>query len=180
MNVLIGWAEESLVPEKKTRLGGQFYERISEYVESPISVTAMAVESGDQQLILMSADLTSMGTHLLQQAREEFARICPGVFLFLIDLFHIGMQEKTDHSNNDIECHTEDVTHFPTGCRIKKPPDRRGGNGTCGKPQTPGEGIKGCTADQCGSSLYIFLQCRHDDLEGTIKQSVENPVSISQ
>ena len=79
MKLLIGWAEESLVPNKKTRLGGQFYERISEYVESPISVTAMAVESGDQQLILMSADLTSMGIHLLQQERAEFARICPEV-----------------------------------------------------------------------------------------------------
>ena len=79
MKLLIGWAEESLVPEKKTRLGGQFYERISEYVESPISVTAMAVESADQQLILMSADLTSVGIHLLQQARDEFSRICPEV-----------------------------------------------------------------------------------------------------
>ena len=79
MELLIGWAEESLVPVKKTRLAGQFYERISEYVESPITVTAMAVERGDQQLILMSADLTLMGGHILKLAREEFARICPGV-----------------------------------------------------------------------------------------------------
>ena len=79
MKLLIGWAEESLVPEKKARLGGQFYERISEYVESPISVTAMAVESADQQLILMSADLTSLDEYYLQLAREEFSRICPEV-----------------------------------------------------------------------------------------------------
>ena len=79
MKLLIGWAEESLVPEKKARLGGQFYERISEYVESPISVTAMAVESGDQQLILMSADLTWLSEYYLQLAREEFSRICPEV-----------------------------------------------------------------------------------------------------
>ena len=37
--LLIGWAEESLVPEKKVRLAGQFFERISEYVETEISVT---------------------------------------------------------------------------------------------------------------------------------------------
>ena len=42
--LLIGWAEESIVPEKKVSLQGQFYERISNYVESEISVTAMAVE----------------------------------------------------------------------------------------------------------------------------------------
>ncbi len=79
MKLLIGWAEESLVPEKKTRLAGQFYERISEYVESPITVTAMAVESENQQLILMSADLTLLSTYVLQLAREEFVRICPEV-----------------------------------------------------------------------------------------------------
>ena len=79
MKLLIGWAEESLVPDKKTQLGGQFYERISEYVESPISITAMAVESGNQQLILMSADLTSVEASILNMARAEFARICPEV-----------------------------------------------------------------------------------------------------
>ena len=28
--LLIGWAEESLVPEKKVSLAGQFYERVSD------------------------------------------------------------------------------------------------------------------------------------------------------
>ena len=36
---LIGWAEESLVPDKKVSLSGQFFERISEYVESEITAT---------------------------------------------------------------------------------------------------------------------------------------------
>lgn len=36
MKLLIGWAEESLVPDKKLSLAGQFFERISEYVESEI------------------------------------------------------------------------------------------------------------------------------------------------
>lgn len=79
MKLLIGWAEESLVPDKKTRLDGQFYERISEYVESSITVTAMAVESGEQQLILMSADLTFIPDYMMEMAREELARLCPEV-----------------------------------------------------------------------------------------------------
>ena len=53
MSILIGWAEESLVPEKKVSLAGQFFERISQYVESEISVTAMAVEKGQEQMILL-------------------------------------------------------------------------------------------------------------------------------
>ena len=79
MKLLIGWAEESLMPDKKTQLGGQFYERISDSVDSEITVTAMAVESGKEQLILMSADLTSLDLYTLDLARKEFARICPEV-----------------------------------------------------------------------------------------------------
>ena len=31
-----GWAEQSITPDKKVSLAGQFAERISEYVEKPI------------------------------------------------------------------------------------------------------------------------------------------------
>ena len=79
MQLLMGWAEVSLVPEKKVSLAGQFYERISEYVESEITVTALAVECGPEQLILMSADLTSIPEGVLALTREKFSRLCPGV-----------------------------------------------------------------------------------------------------
>ena len=72
--VLIGWAEESLVPSKKVPLAGQFYERISEYVETEITATAMAVESGDEQAIIVSCDLTSIQPRLLNAVREKFAK----------------------------------------------------------------------------------------------------------
>ncbi len=71
--LLIGWAEESLVHEKKLRLAGQFYERISQYVESEITATAMAVESDGDAMILISADLTSLPEYLLSLVREKFA-----------------------------------------------------------------------------------------------------------
>lgn len=70
---LVGWAEESLVPEKKVSIPGQFYERISEYVEDPISATAMAVESGDQQAIFISCDLTGLGSTMVPAVRKKFA-----------------------------------------------------------------------------------------------------------
>ena len=73
----IGWAEESLVPEKKISLAGQFYERISQYVESEISVTAMAVESDGEQLILVSADLGGVPAFLLNAVRKKFAALVP-------------------------------------------------------------------------------------------------------
>ena len=73
--ILIGWAEESIVPEKKGDLAGQFFERISEYVESEITVTAMAVESEGEQMILVSADVVSVNGHVLECAREKFAAL---------------------------------------------------------------------------------------------------------
>ncbi len=78
-NVLIGWAEESIVPEKKLSLAGQFFERISEYVESEITVTAMAVEAGGEQMILVSADLVGFGEELLRLTREKFDKFGVGV-----------------------------------------------------------------------------------------------------
>lgn len=74
-NLLIGWAEESLVPDKKVNLAGQFYERISDYVESEISVTAMAVESDGDVMIIASADVVSLPLSLVELAREKFARL---------------------------------------------------------------------------------------------------------
>jgi len=77
--VLIGWAEESLVPEKKVSLCGQFFERISEYVESEISATAMAVEADGDCMIMVSCDLTSIEQFVLDKTREKFSKMCPNV-----------------------------------------------------------------------------------------------------
>ena len=71
--LLIGYAEESLVPEKRISLAGQFYERISEYVESEITATAMAVESDGDGMILVSCDLGGIPEYLLTLVRRMFA-----------------------------------------------------------------------------------------------------------
>lgn len=73
--ILIGWAEESLVPEKKIRLAGQFYERISEFVESEITATAMAVECDGEEMIMVSADLGGIPDFLLRAVRERFVAL---------------------------------------------------------------------------------------------------------
>ena len=75
----IGWAEESLVPDKKVSLVGQFFERISQYVESPVTVTACALEACDDSAILLSVDIISLQEELIDQIRGEFSKICPEV-----------------------------------------------------------------------------------------------------
>ena len=71
----VGWAEESLVPEKKVSLAGQFFERISEYVESEITVTAMAVEADGEQMVLVSVDVVSLSEGIIAYAREKLAKL---------------------------------------------------------------------------------------------------------
>ena len=69
----IGWSEVILVDEhyKKISLAGQFAERISEYVEKPLTATAMAVEAGGEQMILLSADLVNVGYTVVEAVRER-------------------------------------------------------------------------------------------------------------
>ena len=66
----IGWSEVSITPDKKVSLEGQFYERISEYVETPITVTAMAIDGECDHMVICSCDLTSVGANLVKLVRE--------------------------------------------------------------------------------------------------------------
>lgn len=74
--LLIGWAEKSIVPEnKRISLQGQLYERLSEYVESDITATAMAVESEDDQVIFVSVDIVKVANKLIDRARDIFSSL---------------------------------------------------------------------------------------------------------
>ena len=75
----IGWSEQNITPEKKVALAGQFAERISEYVEKPLTVTALAVESGDEQMVLCSMDLVAIGWNLVEAVRENVAKANAGI-----------------------------------------------------------------------------------------------------
>lgn len=74
--IKIGWSEASLVPEgRKVNLAGQFYERITDVVETPITVTAMAIECGSDSAIFCSCDLVSTSKHLLDSVRARLSGI---------------------------------------------------------------------------------------------------------
>ncbi len=66
---LIGWSEIDITPEKKCSLEGQFAERISEYVEKPLTATALAVSAGEDQMVLVSVDLVAIGYNLVEALR---------------------------------------------------------------------------------------------------------------
>ena len=71
--IKIGWSEVDITPKKGTKinLAGQFFERITDEVESPLAVTAFALESGDDQMIICSCDLVSIGVNLNEMVKEN-------------------------------------------------------------------------------------------------------------
>lgn len=75
--IKIGWSEVSIVPEgRRIELSGQFYERISGVVDSPISVTALAMECGNDHTIFVSCDLVATSNDLLNAARALLPDDC--------------------------------------------------------------------------------------------------------
>lgn len=75
--IKIGWSEVSIVPEgRRVDLSGQFYERISGEVETPISVTALAMECGDDHMVFVACDLVFVGRVLLEKIRAYLPDDC--------------------------------------------------------------------------------------------------------
>lgn len=69
----IGWSEIDITPKKKIKLAGQFYERISEYTESPVCAVAMAISTEDDHAVFCACDLESIYPNLLALARRKIA-----------------------------------------------------------------------------------------------------------
>lgn len=98
--VLIGWAEESIVPEKKIKLSGQFYERISEYVESDITATAMAIEADGNQVVIVSVDIVKIEASLLKAIRDKISKLTD-------EIDPMNVIVGATHSHTSIECSSE-------------------------------------------------------------------------
>ncbi|MDO5478356.1 MAG: hypothetical protein Q4G23_04245 [Clostridia bacterium] len=68
--IKIGWSEKSIIPEgAKVSLAGQFYERVSDVVETPLTVTAFCVDNGEDSFVICSCDLVSTSHQLLESVR---------------------------------------------------------------------------------------------------------------
>ena len=75
----MGWAEVDITPEKGTKIGldGQFFERITDEVESRITVTAFAVDSGADKMVIASCDLVGIGNNLHKLVTEKVVEKYP-------------------------------------------------------------------------------------------------------
>ena len=74
-----GWAEEKFVFPKPISLKGQFAERISQYEEKPLTTTALAVDSGEDQMVLCSVDIVLVSYFLTDEVRKRLATCTTGL-----------------------------------------------------------------------------------------------------
>lgn len=69
--IKMGWAEVDITPNQKISLYGQFYERISDVVESRLYATAFALESAEEEMIICSCDLVGVAQNLNKMVKER-------------------------------------------------------------------------------------------------------------
>ena len=75
--IKMGWAEVDITPNQKISLAGQFYERVSDVVESRLYVTAFALENGNDQMIIASCDLVGVAQNLNKMVKERLTGKLP-------------------------------------------------------------------------------------------------------
>jgi len=78
----IGWSIDDITPNGPAILFGQYYDRVSTYVQSPLKVTACAIESTDEkgnkeQAIMVSADLVEVSRGLQEALKNSVKKQIP-------------------------------------------------------------------------------------------------------
>ncbi len=68
-----------VTPDKPVLLRGQFHMRISESVHDPLTVTALAMESGDEQCVMVSVDHVVVPDSLRDGVREKVSSLASGL-----------------------------------------------------------------------------------------------------
>lgn len=69
--IKFGWAETDITPKQKISLEGEFFERVTDEAETPITVTALAIEADCEQTIICSCDLVCVTEELVECVREK-------------------------------------------------------------------------------------------------------------
>ena len=109
----IGWSKCSTVPDKPVMLMGQMHVRISEGVADPLTVTALALDSGDEAAIFLGYDLCFINADLQAATRARLAKKLPG-----FDPLRLVMHATHSHTG---PTYTPDTYHEPDGVDIMHP-----------------------------------------------------------
>jgi len=76
--LLVGWASRDITPRRPVALRGQFNLRIATRANDPLTLTALALESGGEQAIMVSIDSCGADNVVLGRARDALRSRLPG------------------------------------------------------------------------------------------------------
>lgn len=96
-----GWCETSIDPKRPISLAGQFFERVTEEVETPLTVTALAVDNGIDHSVFVSCDLISIGANLVALVRENLKGKVDGLDLNKIIISAIHTHTSFKYERDD-------------------------------------------------------------------------------
>ena len=122
--IRFGWSEVSLVPDRPISLAGEFFERVTDEVETPITVTTLAVEGGGEQAFFCSADLEGVGRNLIERVRLRVAEKNPRIktekiMLHAVHIHNSYLYEQSEGGVRAFEGGTLDVIRdfMPADCK---------------------------------------------------------------
>ena len=69
-NLKFGWSEVDITPTEKIALRGEFFERVTNEVETPISITSLAIEGDGDQVVFCSCDLVGVEEDLMDLTKQ--------------------------------------------------------------------------------------------------------------
>lgn len=76
-DLLAGWSSISITPDRPVALRGQFYTRISKSVHDPVTATALALERGGEQAVMVSLDMVGVSKDLMAGVRARLKTTIP-------------------------------------------------------------------------------------------------------
>lgn len=108
-HIRIGWSQRDITPHRPVALRGQFNLRIATRVQDPLTLTALALDGGDDGAIIVSVDGCGADDELIAAARAGVAARLPGfdprklimcgTHTHTAPFFghNIGLQKETDY-----------------------------------------------------------------------------------
>jgi len=75
--IFVGWSAKNITPPKPVVLVGQFHPRVSKYVHDLVTATAIAIETEDDQAIMVSCDLSFIEESIHTRLRQMIKRRLP-------------------------------------------------------------------------------------------------------
>jgi hypothetical protein len=75
--LLVGWASVSITPDRPVALAGQMHTRVSRSVHDPVTATALALEGGGEQAVMVSLDVVAVDKRLIEALRARLKTTLP-------------------------------------------------------------------------------------------------------